>query len=219
MKTEDYINNITGAERRYVDFNLVKAEVRAKDDDEKEYYVEGEAAVVNQKTTIGGWFDEIIEPGAFDDVLRSEECVLLINHDSNLVMARNNVTMELFINAAGHLAYRATFPDTEMGKHYYNAIKRGDIQKSSFAFTLAPEGYEWRWSEDPEVNDLRIIKKAHRLLDVSPVTYAAYSGTSVSARSGYEDARQEHESAKRSESNQVSLKLREKQLIINQHKL
>jgi uncharacterized protein len=216
MENKDYINGIANAERRYVEFNVTKAEVRAAENGD-EYYVEGEAAVVNEKTTIGGWFDEIIEAGAFDDVLNSDECVLLINHDSNLVMARNNATMELYVNAAGNLAYRATFPDTEMGKHYYNAIKRGDIQKSSFAFTLSPEGYEWRWSEDNEDNDLRVIKKIKRLLDVSPVTYAAYSGTSVSARSAYNDAKQEHDSAKRS--NSVSLKLREKQLIINQNKL
>jgi HK97 family phage prohead protease len=209
-------HNIPDVERRFIDMQITNVEVRAAENGENELIVEGVAAVVNQTATIGGWFDERIEAGAFDDVMQSEECVCAINHDPSLVMARNKKTMELFLTSEGHLGYRATFPDTEMGRHYHNSIKRGDIEKSSFAFTLARDGHSWSWGENGE-NDLRTITKIARLLDVSPVTYPAYSGTSSAARSMHESARSEAAQGAEKESD-YKLELRKKQLSINKHK-
>jgi len=53
-------------------------------------------------------------------------------------------------------------------------IKRGDIDQSSFAFTIK--------EESRDADDVRVIDKVGRLLDVSPVTYPAYQAASVYAR-------------------------------------
>jgi phage head maturation protease len=57
-------------------------------------------------------------------------------------------------------------------------VKRGDISQSSFAFEVTDE--EWDYGKRGEM-PMRTIKNV-RLYDVSPVTYPAYSATSVSAR-------------------------------------
>lgn len=49
---------------------------------------------------------------------------------------------------------------------------RGDINQSSFAFSVARDGENWY--EDEEGIVIRKISKFSRLYDVSPVTYAAY---------------------------------------------
>jgi HK97 family phage prohead protease len=59
------------------------------------------------------------------------------------------------------------------------SVKRGDVSQSSFAFEVTEE--EWDYGKRGEM-PMRTIKSV-RLYDVSPVTYPAYSATSVSARS------------------------------------
>ena len=207
---------IDAVERRYINLQVTNTEVR-EEEGQTTLVVEGVAAVVGQRTLIGGWFEEEIEPGAFDEVVRSEETVCAINHDASLVMSRNGKTMELFITPEGHLGYRANFPDTELGRHYHNSIKRGDIEKSSFAFTIKRDGATWSFAQEEGEYDLRKISKIDRLLDVAPVTYPAYQGTSSSARSSHEAARQEFEEARGSKED-YKLELRKRQLSINKHK-
>jgi HK97 family phage major capsid protein len=54
-------------------------------------------------------------------------------------------------------------------------VKRGDISQSSFAFTIDKQS----WNEE---RTLRSVDKVRQLLDVSPVTYPAYSAATVQAR-------------------------------------
>lgn len=145
-----------------------QAEMRAEGD---EMVVEGYAAVFNSTTDLGP-FQERIAPGAFDDVL-NDDVRLLINHDGVPLARTANNTMELTQDDTG-LYYRATLSNTQAGKDLYEMIKRGDISQSSFAFTI---GYESR-----DENDVRVIEKVDRLIDVSPVTYPAYQAASVFAR-------------------------------------
>jgi phage head maturation protease len=63
-------------------------------------------------------------------------------------------------------------------------IKRGDIDGSSFAFTVAEADEEWDESEVKKGKlPLRTINRISKLYDVSPATYPAYPTTSVSVRS------------------------------------
>lgn len=156
--------------------------------------IEGIAAKVNERTSIGGWYDEIIEPGAFDEVLADPalDCRCLFNHDANMILARRNAntdTLELFINEAGHLAYRYTTPNRTYAIDLQDAIASGDISQSSFAFRIKEQS--WVWAEEKGEADLRKVIKVAELGDVSPVTYPAYQGTEVSKRS-YEAAKAEH---------------------------
>ena len=177
---KDYIESIEGAERRF--FTPQITEIRAEGDEESGV-IEGIAAVVNSKTDLG-WYTERIEPGAFDDVLK-DDVVALFNHDPNYPLARSNGgkgTLELFLTKEGHLAYRYTTPDRSYAKDLLDAIRSGDVTKSSFAFTIKEQS--WIYAEEgKQEQDERVIKKLARLYDVSPVTYPAYQDTSVAARS------------------------------------
>lgn len=131
-------------------------------------------------------FIEIIEPGAFDGVL-NDDVRALFNHDPNAILARSKDgqgTLKLEVDEIG-LRYEFEAPDTQAGRDLVTSMRRGDIDGSSFGFTVAKGGDKWesrRDGEGPEIN-VRTITKIARLGDVSPVTYPAYPDTSAAVRS------------------------------------
>lgn len=177
---KDYIKDFEGAERRYFEPQIT--EIRAED--KGSGLVEGIAAVVGVETDMR-WYNEKIERGAFDDVM-NDDVAALFNHDPNFVLARSKEgkgTLELFLNNNGDLGYRYITPERSYARDLLDAIKSGDISKSSFAFTIESEEWVFATKENGMDMDLRIIKKLSRLFDVSPVTYPAYPSTDVAARS------------------------------------
>lgn len=142
--------------------------------------VEGYAAVYNSESNNLGWFTEVIAPGAFREALdRSPDIVALYNHDENMVLGRRSSgTLEVTEDERG-LRYR--IPELPKSREdVYEAIKRGDVSKSSFAFTIADGGDSW---EERDGKTVRTITKFDRIYDVSPVVYPAYSDTTVAKRS------------------------------------
>jgi HK97 family phage prohead protease len=173
-KNEDYIRSIDGAERRHISH---KVEIRAEDD---ETTIEGVAAVVNKRTNLG-WFEEEIMPGAFDNVLQ-DDVRALFNHDPNFPLARSvngEGTLNLSVAENGDLRYSYKTPNRTFARDLEDAIKSGDVSQSSFAFSIEDE----TWIERSGKPDLRQITQLKRLYDVSPVTYPAYADTSVAKRS------------------------------------
>lgn len=177
MEKKDYISEIEGGERR-----MILSPVEFRKDDEGGH-IEGVAAVVNKRTDLG-WFEEEIAPGAFDDVMK-DDVRALFNHDPDQILARTKSgTLKLSLNKRGDLVYSYTTPDRTYARDLENAISAGDVDQSSFAFSIKEES--WVWADkrtDGGKKDLRIIKKMSRLYDVSPVTYPAYQDTSVAKRS------------------------------------
>jgi len=169
MKGKDYILSIDGSERRYI-----PTEVRA---DKESRVVEGYAVVFNSDSENLGGFIERIDSSALDAVL-NQDTVALLNHDQNYVLARNGVSMELSKDDKG-IKYRFEAPNTTAGNDLLENLRIGNISKSSFAFTV--ERDEWEFNDNEP--DRRVITKIDRLFDVSPVTYPAYPDTSVAARS------------------------------------
>lgn len=154
-------------ERRTVSF-----EVRA---DEESRKIVGHAAVFDQAADIGGWFNEVIDRGAFDEAMGNDEIMALFNHDPNLVLGRTgNGTVKLTTDDTG-LRYEIDLPDTPTGNEVLELVRSKTIHKSSFGFRVLEESYDYD-------TDTRTILKVE-LFDVSPVTYPAYEGTDVSARS------------------------------------
>lgn len=191
MENKDYIKNIEGAERRYF-----ASEVRSQKLDESNTdalpTIEGYAAKFNSATKIGWYYkyEEEILPGAFDDVL-NDDVRCLYNHDPNYVLARSvngKGTLNLTVDAVG-LKYSYVTPNRSFAEDLADAIDKGDVSQSSFAFEIAEE--TWIVG-DPEkgILDKRQIKKFKTLYDVSPVTYPAYEDTEVAQRSieGYKKA-------------------------------
>lgn len=169
----------------------------------------GIAAVINSVTDLG-YFEEVIERGAFDYALSKEYDIrCLFNHEAELILGRTlSGTCNVFVNADGNLEYNWV-PDYENPTHMsvVRSIMRGDITQSSFAFTIK----EQKWSDSTKYGTMgkRTITVIEDLYDVSPVTYPAYADTEADARSivAMRDEEREIENAKQSQAAADILKL------------
>jgi HK97 family phage prohead protease len=151
--------------------------------------VRGMAAIYNSRADLG-WFEEEIVPGAFDNAIDVSDARALFNHDPNYLLARQSSgTLRLELRDGG-LEYDFESPNTTAGNDLIELINRGDVKESSFAFTIAPDGQEWKQeTRGNKTIDVRYITKIERLFDVSPVTYPAYKDATVGKRTW--DLRQE----------------------------
>lgn len=161
-------------------FNV--ADFRATDNEK--YNVEGHAAVFNQSTTIGNWFHEVIERGAFDEC-DFDDVLFFVNHNMNKIpMARSrrnngNSTMKLEVDDVG-LFIRADL-DTENNSEartLHSSISRGDIDGMSFAFRIKEQTWENLDTDMPT----RRIQKIAKVFEVSAVNQPAYTSTNINAR-------------------------------------
>jgi uncharacterized protein len=183
-KNNDYIKNIDGAERRFIQTGGSNApqfrfEKRADGTDYVGAVIEGYAALFNKPADLG-WYIEEIDPAFFDDVL-NDDVKALFNHDPNFILARSNAgkgTLTISVDKTG-LKYSYATPDYSYAIDLAKAIENGDVSQSSFGFSVSES--EWIFKEGEQ--DRRILKKAARLYDVSPVTYPAYADTTVAKRS------------------------------------
>lgn len=137
----------------------------------------GYAAVFDSQTSIGG-FDEVVRPGAFTRSLREGADIrCLYNHNADFVLGRTRAkTLRLKEDETG-LHFDCDTPDTQAARDLLVSVERGDIDGSSFAFAVRKQ----RWTEGADGSLLRELVDLD-LFDVSPVTFPAYSATSVGAR-------------------------------------
>jgi len=139
--------------------------------------VRGYASVFGKQSEDLGGFVEIIAEGAFDGRL-NDDVRALFNHDQNLILGRTaSNTLRLSIDANG-LGYDCDFPDTTYARDLMESVKRGDVNQSSFAFTVEED--EWLHENDSIV---RVVHKVRQLYDVSPVTFPAYTDATAAVRS------------------------------------
>ncbi len=154
--------------------------------DENKQLVEGYAAVFNQRALIwesewSGWkYMEVIDRNAFNGA-DMNDTVFKYNHgDVAMILARaSNNTLTMNTDDKG-LRISADIIDTNNGTDVYKLIKRGDLNKMSFAFTVKSE----RTEVDKE-NKIytRTITAFDKIYDVAVVDFPAYDGTSIQARS------------------------------------
>ena len=133
--------------------------------------VSGYAAKYNSPTDLGR-FNEQIAPGAFDSAME-QDVRFLVNHDGLALARTTNGTLKLSSDKVG-LKYEAHLNDTTASRDLYEAIKRGDVSQSSFAFTIDRQS----WSDD---HSTRTVEAVNSLLDVSAVVFPAYKDSSVTA--------------------------------------
>ena len=154
--------------------------------------VEGYAMLFDTPST-GLSFTEVIERGALDGVLAKSDVFALLNHNQNRgILARSNKgkgSLMLTVDQKG-LKYRFEAPNTPIGEELLENLKRGEIDSSSFAFTVEKD----TWERGSDGKTKRTIQKIAELYDVSPVYNAAYSKTSVYKR-GMEDLEAEEQRA------------------------
>ena len=162
-------------------------EVRAEED-ERGHIITGRPIVFGQRTNLG-YYDEVIERGALD-ATDLKDVRLLVNHNIDMIplaRSRNNTansTMQLTADDSG-LIIRANL-DTENNsdaRSLYSAVGRGDIDGMSFMFTVEKDS----WDDPDSDHPVRHLLSIKRVLEVSAVTFPAYSKTSIQAR-GLSDA-------------------------------
>jgi HK97 family phage prohead protease len=122
----------------------------------------------------------VILPGAFPP-LEKQDVRALWNHDPKQLLARSKFgkgTLKLTIDGVG-LKYEFEAPQSTIGNDLLESIKRGDLDESSFSFSVSKGGDEW--SEENGVK-IRRIKRIAALYDISPVTEGAYADTVVGVR-------------------------------------
>jgi hypothetical protein len=148
----------------------------------------GHASVFNQWSRIADpWFgdlwDEQVAPGAFKKTIKEADVRALWNHDPNIVLGRKAAgTLTLREDEIG-LAVTITPPDSEWGRPVLEAIRRGDVSGMSIGFQVVKEKWEHPdRKKDPDAVSKRTIQEV-KLFDVSPVTFPAFEGTDIAARS------------------------------------
>jgi len=141
--------------------------------------IKGHAAIFNAIES-GGWFREMVAPGAFTDSLKEDDIRALWNHDTTMVLGRNRAqTLKLWEDERG-LAIEITPPDTQMARDVLESIRRGDVTQMSFGFQVKKA----TWIEEDGEGDLRVLDTI-KLWEVSPVTFPFYKDTDVSLKAEY----------------------------------
>lgn len=160
------------------------AEIRALEPaDQNEMIVEGRAIVYDSPTVMyeidGIKYYEVIQRGALEGADLRDVPFKYNHSNSVMVMARTrNKTLELIPDDQG-LLVRAKLANTTAGRDLYELIRRGDVDKMSFAFTVEKDEY------DRDTRTRRILR-FKRIWDVSAVDTPAYQDTYISARSYFE---------------------------------
>lgn len=163
--------------------NLGNIELRAAEDGNSRH-VEGYAMVFDSQSEFLGFY-ETIERGAITQEL-VDECDIFatFNHDMNKVFARSNKTqgsLSLYVDEKG-LKFEFDVPNTALGDELLEYMRRGDINKCSFAFALDPSDDEAETWESKDGVYFRTIHKIAALFDISVVWTPAYTDTEVSKR-------------------------------------
>lgn len=146
--------------------------------------VAGYAATFGETADIGGYFREVIAPGAFTNTLNTADVRAYYGHDRQRLLGRSSAgTLRLKEDAKG-LAVEIDLPDTTDGRDVRELIARGDITGMSFGFIVTHD--EWDMTGTVDTRTIHEVE----LLEVSVVSEPAYEGTSIALRSR-DDARKE----------------------------
>jgi HK97 family phage prohead protease len=160
----------------------VETELRAERGTDGVLRVRGYAATWDREAT-GLSFREVIKPGAFKRSLeRGDDVFLLVNHDTDqLPLARRSAgTLTLTEDETGLLIDAELDPKNPRAAELGSALERGDVDKMSFAFTVAEGGSTRTKDGLRELSDLN-------LFEVSVVTWPAYADTTVGLRNAEVD--------------------------------
>lgn len=155
------------------------AEFRVDGDGETPRRIVGYAAKFGVRSVDLGWFTEEIAPGAFSDVLAEGQDVrALVDHDPPRILGRTTAgTLRLSEDEVG-LLMEIDVPNTTVGSDLVESVRRGDITGASFSFRTKDD--EWQTKDG---KNHRVLKKVMTLYDVGPVTFPAYTDTTVAVRS------------------------------------
>ena len=134
--------------------------------------VSGYGSVFNSQSEDLG-FIETIDPNAItEETIKRSDVFATLNHDMDKILARckyGSGSLELKCDDKG-LYYRFDAPNTDLGDELLEYLNRGEIDSSSFAFTVKRD--EWKNGDDGK--HYRRILEIDQLFDISPVFCSAY---------------------------------------------
>jgi HK97 family phage prohead protease len=137
--------------------------------------IEGYGAMFNVRSVDMG-FTEVIEKGSFDTADMSD-VRMLNDHLSHMILARTKSgTLTVGIDDTG-LFYRGDVADTSFGRDLLVSVGRGDVDQSSFGFSVEKD--DWEYADGLL---LRHIVKVSSVVDVSPTAFPAYPQTHIDKR-------------------------------------
>lgn len=184
VQEEEIIEEVIDEERAEEDIinNVEEIVEEVQEEEIEERIIEGYAIVFNELSEDLGGFREMIMPEAIDqELINNSDIFYLYNHNNDSTpLARSNHgqgSLELTIDSKG-LKYRFNCINSE----FYELVRRGDLDKSSFAFSLPNDGSGEVWEKSSEYNYVRKIVKIEQLYDCSAVLIPAYSQTELYAR-------------------------------------
>jgi uncharacterized protein len=147
-------------------------QLEVKKDDNGRTVIRGYAAVFDSPSQDLGGFVEIIERGAFDDVMKTNPDVFGKYNHQQVIGRTSSGTMRLAVDDRG-LRYEIDPPRSAAA--VVELIERGDVRGSSFAFRV--RGADETWQKDLEGRMVRRIKRFSFLGDAGPVDTPAYLAT------------------------------------------
>ena len=155
--------------------NLGTFEVRADDEGEKSYRVQGYASTFEPYKLFdddGIEFFERIAPDAFNDADMTD-VVFLRDHEGRVLARTKNGAIALTVDNFG------LFSDTDLGlteasREMYEDIQTGNYSQMSFSFVVAEDHYE---EEARKVT--RVIDKIRKVFDISAVAFPANPSTNI----------------------------------------
>lgn len=182
-------------------------ELRLRNEEEKDYQVEGYAATFDPYVLFsddGVDYKEQIEPTAFDEA-DLKDVVFRVDHEGPVYARSSAGTVEVWTDEHG-LAQKTDLSKTQRARELYADIEAGNYPKMSFAFTVDSDRYDKK-------THTRIIEKIAKVYDVSPVSFPANPGTelSISTRSFFdgviEEERAERLEAERREQQKQKIRI------------
>ena len=134
--------------------------------------IRGYAAVFNQDSADMGFIEQIA-PGAFAEALKSSDVRVLFNHDSNIIIGRMGVNLDLREDETGLYMELSPIDDPDY-RRVEGKIRSGLITQQSFGFTVEAD----EWSDLDTDHPKRKITKIKKLLTFPPGTYRLNRGRS-----------------------------------------
>lgn len=162
------------------DVRTLTTDLTTRSSDDNGMTVEGYAMLYDQPS-VPMPFVEYIDRGALDNVDLSK-VLLLYGHDLNSVLARSDAeNLQLRADDKG-LWFRATLPDTTLGRDTYTNVTNGNLKGCSVGFKIGDD--KWLQGNDGKV--IHHIRSFDQLIEISITPIPAYTETSVDVQRSLE---------------------------------
>lgn len=162
------------------DVRTLTTNLTTRSSDDNGMTVEGYAMLYDQPS-VPMPFVEYIDRGALDNVDLSK-VLLLYGHDLNSVLARSDAeNLQLRADDKG-LWFRATLPNTTLGRDTYTNVANGNLKGCSVGFKIGDD--KWLQGNDGQV--IHHIRSFDQLIEISITPIPAYTETSVDVQRSLE---------------------------------